>query len=106
MPKKSKAKSFPKIPLKVETELDVADLLYKMVEVCPAKSLLKLLYITYMHEGAPYIMSMLATLAEKKDVENAEAALALTYLMNNWDEAVEKGSEILKEKIEKEDNKD
>jgi len=54
-----------------------------------------------MQEGGPYAMSMRCILADKKDAENAEAAFALTYVINNWDEAVNKGSKILSEKMKK-----
>jgi len=104
MDKKPK-KKLPK-KVKIDVEVNIIDLLYKITSVYPPKALIKSIYMIYAQEGLPYVLSMMSLLAEKKDAENVEAALALTYLINNWDDAVKKGGEILKDKLDNKNEAD
>lgn len=101
--KKTAKKKWPN-KIKIDAEISTTGLLFKLMENYSAKEFFKHLLVMYMHEGSPYFLSTMALLADKKDVENAEAALALAYLVENWDEAVQKGGEIVGKKLKKAEN--
>ena len=101
MTKKKTTKKKDAPTVKIEFDAGIVELLYKIISVCPSKKLIKLLDVIYMQENISYITTTLALLADKKDVENVETTLALTFLINNWDEAVKEGGKILGEKLNK-----
>ena len=103
--KKTTTKKKTALPtIKIEADIKLIDLLYKIITAYPAKKLIKLLGVLYMQEGIGYATSLQGLLADKNDVENVEAMYALAFLTNNWDEAVKKGSKIISAAMNKADN--
>lgn len=88
-----------------ETELDVCQLLYQIIEQNNVKRVLTQLAVNTYLEGVARCNLLTATFAGKEDVdkviENAQAAYALKYLLHNWDKCVEEGKKEMEKASKK-----
>ena len=93
--KTKKTKKLPKVKVEVKAEFDITALLYKIIAVCPAKKLVQLMGMVYLQENISYATTTLSLLATEKNAKDMEAAMALSYLVKNWDKAVKEGGKII-----------